>query len=376
MSDDKHQDNDPWLGAPVTPGDSENDSSDTAAAAGQQTNADNPGQDTNTGLLGRLRGKSRSGKTDQVDSENPERWERKVIEKLVLGLFKEQRKSRRWNMLFKGLMFSYLLMLFFIYMPDTGDTAVSIGKDTALVDINGVIAADATASADGVITGLRTAFKNKGTAGVILRINSPGGSPVQAGYINDEIGRLRAKHPDVPLYAVITDICASGGYYIAVAADHIYADKASIVGSIGVLMDGFGFVDAMNKLGIERRLLTAGEHKGFLDPFSPMNSKEKQHIESLLGNIHQQFIDTVKKGRGDRLGNHDDLFSGLVWSGEQSVEMGLTDGLGSSSYVAREVIGVEKIVDFTHQPPVLERFVERLGVTMANTLSSTLGKLR
>jgi protease-4 len=199
---------------------------------------------------------------------------------------------------------------------------------------------------------------------------------VQAGYINDEIGRLREQYPDIPLYAVISDICASGGYYIAVAADHIYADKASIVGSIGVLMDGFGFVEAMNKLGIERRLLTAGEHKGFLDPFSPMNNMEKQHITTLLGNIHQQFIATVKKGRGDRLSKDENLFSGLVWTGEQSVAMGLVDGLGSSSYVAREVIGAEKIVDFTHRAPLLERFVERLGVAMANTVASMAGKIR
>ena len=273
-------------------------------------------------------------------------------------------------------MFSYLLMLFFIYMPDSGDSGVSIGKHTALIDINGVIAADAAANADSIITGLRAAFKNKGTAGVILRINSPGGSPVQAGYINDEIVRLRSRHPDIPLYAVIGDICASGGYYIAVAADDIYADKASVVGSIGVLMDGFGFVEAMNKLGVERRLITAGEHKGFLDPFSPMKSQEKEHIKTLLGDIHKQFIDVVKKGRGDRLADNSELFSGLVWTGEQSVELGLIDGLGNSSYVAREVIGVEKIVDFTQREPILDRFVERLGVAMANTLSSLAGRIK
>jgi len=373
MSDDKNQDNDPWLGEPAGPANTEQHAADDAPATQQP----GQGEESQNSLLGRLRGKKRSKDTvSEQDIENPERWERKVIEKLVLGLFREQRKSRRWNLIFKGLMFSYLLMLFFIYMPDTGDSGVSIGKHTALIDIKGVIAADAEASADGVISGLRSAFNNKGTAGVIMRINSPGGSPVQAGYINDEIVRLRAKYPDIPLYSVISDICASGGYYIAVAADHIYADKASIVGSIGVLMDGFGFVDAMNKLGVERRLLTAGEHKGFLDPFSPMNSKEKQHIEALLANIHRQFIDVVKKGRGDRLEDHDELFSGLVWSGEQSVAMGLIDGLGSSSYVAREVIGVEKIVDFTHRPPALERFIERLGVAMANTVASMVGQIR
>jgi len=298
------------------------------------------------------------------------KWERHVIEKLVMGLFSEQRRSRRWNIIFKGLFLAYFLMLFFIYMPDMGDTSVSIGKHTALIEIQGVIAADSEASADNVITGLRAAFNDKGTAGIILRINSPGGSPVQAGYINDEIERLRGKHPDIPVYTVITDICASGGYYIAVAADQIYADKASIVGSIGVLMDGFGFVDAMKKIGVERRLLTAGEHKGFLDPFSPVNAMEKQHVENLLSEIHQQFISVVKKGRGDRLKPNEALFSGLVWSGEQGVEMGLVDGLGSSSYVAREVIGVERISDFTHKVPALDRFIERIGIAMANTLTA------
>jgi len=312
----------------------------------------------------------------KASTDRPEKWERQVIEKLVMGLFNEQRKSRRWSIIFKGLTLAYLLMLFFIYMPDLGDSNVSIGKHTALIDIQGVIAADTEASADNVISGLRAAFKDKGTAGIILRINSPGGSPVQAGYINDEIQRLRAEHPDVPLSSVITDICASGGYYIAVAADQIYADKASIVGSIGVLMDGFGFVGAMDKLGIERRLLTAGQHKGFLDPFSPINAAEKEHVEMLLGSIHQQFINTVKQGRGERLKQDDELFSGLVWSGEQGVEMGLVDGLGSSSYVAREVVGVEKIANFTHKVPALDRFIERIGVTMANILASKSVQLR
>jgi len=370
MSDENHQDKDPWLGEAPSAG------PESEPAGSASKDSDEP-----MGLLARLRGKKRrrqafAQNASQDGNANPETWERQVIEKLVMGLFREQRKSRRWNMIFKGLMLTYLLMLFIIYMPDSGDGSVSIGKHTALVEINGVIAADAEASADAVISGLRSAFKNKGTAGVIIRINSPGGSPVQAGYINDEIGRLRAIYPDIPLYAVITDICASGGYYIAVAADHIYADKASIVGSIGVLMDGFGFVDAMHKLGVERRLLTAGEHKGFLDPFSPVNRQEKEHVETLLNNIHQQFIAAVKKGRGDRLGDNDDLFSGLVWTGEQGVAMGLVDGLGSSSYVAREVIGVEKIVDFTHRPPAFERFIERLGITMVNSLSTMAAKIR
>jgi len=364
MSDDNQKDNDPWLGEPVSQAETEQDA-DRSGDEGEKH-----------GLLGRLRGSRKSGTDGPSTTDDPQNWERKLIEKLVMGLFQEQRKNRRWSLIFKGLFFSYLLMLFFIYMPDSGDSGVSIGKHTALVDISGVIAADAEANADSIITGLRAAFKNKGTAGVIIRINSPGGSPVQAGYINDEIVRLRKSHPDIPLYAVIGDICASGGYYIAAAADDIYADKASIVGSIGVLMDGFGFVDAMNKLGIERRLITAGEHKGFLDPFSPMNSQEKEHIKMLLGNIHKQFIDVVKKGRGGRLADNDDLFSGLVWTGEESVGLGLIDGLGNSSYVAREVIGVEKIVDFTQREPLLDRFAERLGVAMANTVSSMIGHLK
>lgn len=359
-----NNDNDPWLGDEV-----KDNAEGSASKSGQE------GSSSQGSWLGRFR-RRRDQEEEQFSSENPSQWERRLIEKLVMGLFREQRKSRRWSLIFKGLLLAYLLMLFFIYMPDTGDTGVSIGKHTALVDIRGVIAADSEASADNVITGLRSAFKNKGTAGVILQINSPGGSPVQAGYINDEIHRLRQLHPDIPVYTVISDICASGGYYIAVGADQIYADKASIVGSIGVLMDGFGFVDAMNKLGIERRLLTAGEHKGFLDPFSPLNTVEKKHVENLLAQIHQQFINVVKQGRGDRLKENKDLFSGLVWTGAQAVDMGLVDGLGNSSYVAREVIGVERIVDFTHERPPLERFIERIGATMFNSLSSMSGKLR
>lgn len=361
MTDNK--DNDPWLGEEV-----KND----ADASGPDNGAEAPAAQRS--WLDRFR-RRRTQENGVFSDDNPDHWERRVIEKLVMGLFREQRRTRRWNLIFKGLLLAYLLMLFFIYMPDTGDTGVSIGKHTALIDIRGVIAADAEASADNVITGLRSAFKNKGTAGVILRINSPGGSPVQAGYINDEIHRLRKLHPDIPVYTVITDICASGGYYIAVGADQIYADKASIVGSIGVLMDGFGFVDAMNKLGVERRLLTAGEHKGFLDPFSPINAMEKKHVETLLAQIHQQFINVVKRGRGERLKDNKDLFSGLVWTGAQAVDMGLIDGLGSSSYVAREVIGVEHIVDFTHERPPLERFIERIGATMVNSLSSMSGKI-
>ncbi|VFM98195.1 MAG: protease-4 [Candidatus Kentron sp. G] len=237
-----------------------------------------------------------------------------------------------------------------------------------------MIAEGSDASADRVISGLRSAFKDKNTKGVVLRINSPGGTPVQAGYINDEIGRLRDEYPDIPLYAVVTDICASGGYYVAVAADRIYADKSSVIGSIGVLVNGFGFVGAMEKLGVERRLLTAGKHKGFLDPFSPADPEEVSHLQSVLKEIHQAFIDTVRKGRGDRLrGEESELFNGLVWSGKQAIRLGLADELGSSSYVAREVIGAEEIVDFTWERDYLERFAERFGAAVTEALTTQAG---
>ncbi len=298
-------------------------------------------------------------------------WEHDLIEQLAFASLKEQRRSRRWGIFFKTATLAYLIAIFIVFMPgDWGDDGITKDKHTALVDIRGVIADDQDANADTIVSGLRAAFKNKNTVGVIVRINSPGGSPVQAGYVNDEITRLRDEYPDIPLYAVVTDICASGGYYIAVAADEIYADKASLVGSIGVLMNSFGFVDAMEKLGVERRLITAGKNKGFMDPFSPLKEEDQMHIQTMLGNTHQQFIETVKKGRGDRLHENDDLFSGLIWTGEQSVELGLIDGLGSSSYVAREIIGAEKIVDYTDHRPYFEKLVERLGAGVAQAISS------
>jgi len=245
----------------------------------------------------------------------------------------------------------------------------SPGKHTALVDLNGVISASSAASAENMMAGLQDAFKDKRTRGVILRINSPGGSPVQAGYINDEMRRLRAKYPDIPLYAVVEDICASGGYYVAVAADRIYIDKASIIGSIGVLMDGFGFTGTMEKLGIERRLLAAGENKGFLDPFSPLLEPQKQHAEQMLGQIHQQFIGVVRAGRGERLKETPDMFSGLLWVGQKSIDLGLADALGSIEYVAREVIQAEDIVDFTPRDNIAERLAKKFGAGMAEGLS-------
>ncbi len=298
-------------------------------------------------------------------------WERDVINRLAFAALAEQRRARRWGIFFKSILLLYVVVVLMLYLPERfGTGAISTGKHTALVDMDGVIATDMPAGSENVIEGLRAAFEDKHTAGVILRINSPGGSPVQASYINEEIRRLRKDHPSVHLYAVITDICASGGYYVAAAAERIYADKASIVGSIGVLMNGFGFVDTMHKLGIERRLLTAGEHKGMLDPFSPQRPEDVQHIQALLDEIHQQFIQVVKAGRGERLKDDPEIFSGLVWSGERGVELGLVDGLASSTQVARDVIGAEDVVDYTAHPDFLERISEQLGLSMARAFSS------
>jgi len=314
--------------------------------------------------------------SEEQQNQDPsaEQWQQDIVNRLAFAALNEQRKSRRWRIFFMLVFLAYLFLVYFtIVMPPEGGKSMTLGKHTALVEINGVIAGDKQASADNIVTGLRDAFEDKNTAGIILRINSPGGSPVQAGYINDEIYRLREEHPKIKVYAVITDICASGGYYIASAADEIYADKASIVGSIGVVMNGFGFTGAMDKLGVERRLYTAGKNKGFLDPFSPEKKDEVKHIKTMLENIHQQFINVVKKGRGDRLADDPKLFSGLIWTGEEGMKLGLVDGLGSSSYVAREIIKAENIVDYTPRPDFFQRFAGEIGAAMANTMSETLG---
>ncbi|HET7776834.1 MAG TPA: S49 family peptidase [Azospira sp.] len=258
---------------------------------------------------------------------------------------------------------------------DWGDTEkLADGRHTALVQLKGVIEAGGEASADKINAALRSAFEDKGTAGVILRINSPGGSPVQSGIINDEIRRLRSKYPDIPLYVVVEDVCASGGYYVAAAADRIYVDKASLVGSIGVLMDGFGFTSAMDKLGVERRLLTAGENKGFLDPFSPQDPKQKQMAQTMLAEIHKQFIDVVKKGRGQRLKETSDMFSGLVWTGARSIELGLADDFGTVNSVARDVLKAEKVLDYTQKENIAERFAKRFGADMVQGAVKALGQ--
>jgi protease IV len=294
-------------------------------------------------------------------------WERKILEKVALAAIQEQRRARHWGIFFKLLVLIYLFALLFIGIGWFGKKD-GAGKHTALVEVRGVIGPDSPASADNITTGLQDAFKDKRTQGVIVRINSPGGSPVQAGYINDEIRRLRAKYPNIPVYAVVEDICASGGYYIAVAADKIYVNKASIIGSIGVLMDGFGFTGTMEKLGVERRLLAAGENKGFLDPFSPINESQKQYAETMLKDIHSQFISVVRQGRGKRLKETPEMFSGLLWIGQKSIELGLADAMGSIDSVARDVIQAEDIVDYTPKENIAERVAKRFGAAMAETL--------
>lgn len=314
--------------------------------------------------------------TDQENAESEtrgERFEQSMVNELAREFLREQRRSRRWSIFFKLLLAIYVFAFFAIYIAGNSNLHTDGfpgEKHTALVDIDGVISANTEANADSIVAALRAAFEDHDTKGVILRINSPGGSPVQAGYVNDEIRRLRAKYPKIHLYAVIGDMCASGGYYIASAADKIYADKASIVGSIGVIMEGFGFVDAIKKLGIERRVLHAGEHKDFMDPFAPEDPDEVAQVRMLLDNIYQQFIDVVKKGRGKRLKDDPKIFSGLVWTGQEAVKLGLVDGLGSPGYVARDVIGAEHIVDYTRHENYFDRFAKRLGVAMADRLQS------
>ena len=303
-------------------------------------------------------------------SDQNNNWERGVIEKLAMTAIQEQRRARHWGIFFKTLTFAYLFIILFLAMGWVGMPEKSLGTDkhTALVDMQGVIAPDSQASADNLIPSLQDAFGDKNTQGVILRINSPGGSPVQAGQINDEIRRLRALYPAIPLYVVVEDICASGGYYVAVAADKIFVDKASLIGSIGVLMDGFGFTGTMEKLGVERRLITAGANKGFLDPFSAADPAQQEYAKQMIAEIHQQFIDVVKQGRGKRLKETPDVFSGLIWSGQRGVEMGLADGMGSVESVARDIIKAENIVDFTLEENFADRLAKRFGAGVASAI--------
>ncbi len=302
-------------------------------------------------------------------TDDPE-WERALINRLAAEFLRDQRRARRWGLVLKFGVLAYLILLSVtLVMDGIGDSMGAASEHTAVVEVEGLIAAKASASADRIVTGLRKAFEADKAKAVILRINSPGGSPVQSGYVYDEIRRLREKYPDKPVYAVAADVCASGAYYMASAADEIYVDRASLIGSIGVRLDSFGFQRALDELGIQRRLLTAGEHKGILDPFSTFDEWDREFIQGLLDNLHQQFITAVKEGRGDRLSGGDELFSGLFWTGQESVGLGLSDGLGSASFVAREVIGAETLVDYSQQRDLFERLAERVGTAFAATLA-------
>ena len=292
--------------------------------------------------------------------ENEPYWERQLLEKIAFATLQEQRAKRRWGIFFKLVVLSYFVAVLVMVVDWGRSEPMAAGRHTAVIHLHGTLEANGEASAQNLNEALQAAFGDKGTAGVVLRINSPGGSPVQAGIVHDEIRRLRTTHPQIPLYVVVEDLCASGGYYVAVAGDQIFVDKASIVGSIGVLMDAFGFTGTMEKLGIERRLLTAGENKGFLDPFSPQDARQKAHAQVLLREIHAQFIEVVRRGRGGRLKETPELFSGLMWTGSQSVKLGLADGFGTVGSVARDVIKAEKLVDFTVKENIAERFAKRL----------------
>jgi protease-4 len=298
-------------------------------------------------------------------------WERDVITKLATAALKEQRRSRLWGIFFKLLTFAYITLAVALFAFDwkSDGSMVSGKKHTALVELTGTIAPGADASAERITGALQAAFKDKNTQGVIMRINSPGGSPVQSQTIYDEMRRLRQKYPDIPLYVVVEDICASGGYFIAVGADRIYVSKSSIVGSIGVLMNGFGFTGLMEKLGVERRLITAGENKAMLDPFSPMDEKHRAYAKQLAEEIHQQFIAVVREGRGKRLKESPETFSGLIWSGEKSVQLGLADAIGSLDSVARDVIKAEEIVDYTQKENIAEKFAKRFGASVGTAIA-------
>lgn len=299
---------------------------------------------------------------------NDDNSERGALERLLLAHLAEQRKTRRWGLFFKSLGFIWLFAVVFMVMFHEDGNFASVRPHTALIDLKGEIGGNEGVSADALITSLDAAFEDKHSQAVVLRINSPGGSPVQAGQVNDEIWRLRAKYPKVPLYVVVDDLCASGGYYIAAAADKIFVDKASLVGSIGVLMDGFGFTAGMKKLGVERRLLTAGENKGFLDPYSPVNPRQEAYARTMLAEVHQQFIKVVRQGRGKRLKETPEMFSGLVWSGTRSIELGLADALGNLDYVAREVVKAEDIVDYSPQESLTDRLARRIGTSLGDAI--------
>ena len=311
----------------------------------------------------------------QITNTNQEEgWERKVLEKLALSAITEQTRARRWGVFFKSLAFCYLTLVLGItlYPVLKKDMGIDSKEHTAVIDVTGPIAEDKDANAASIIESLRNAVKDKQTKGIILHSNSPGGSPVQSAYVYEEIRAIKKQHPDLPIYAVVSDICASGCYYIASATDKIFVNPSSLIGSIGVLMDGFGFVDVMQKLGVERRLLTAGAHKAMLDPFSPPKTDETKYMQGLLDQVHQQFISAVKAGRGDRLIESPDMFSGLVWTGEAGVKIGIADAFGTEDYVAKDIIGAENRVDFTKQSRFLDKIAGKLGASFGHALGALI----
>lgn len=306
---------------------------------------------------------------DQTKTPPEGNWEREILQKIALSGIEEQRKSRRWGIFFKmfGVVYLVGVFAFAIFLHYNSGPEEAKKPHTAMVDLKGVISDKSEASAQNVNEALEKAFKDEHSTGVILRINSPGGSPVQSDLINREIKRLKVKY-NKPIYAVVEDICASGGYYVAVSTDKIYVNPSSVVGSIGVLMDGFGFAGVMEKVGVERRLLTAGENKGFLDPYSPQLASQKEHAQKMLGEIHQQFIAVVKNGRGKKLKDSNDTFSGLMWTGNNAIEAGLVDEIGSIDSVARDVIKSENIVDYTIKRGFAERLAQRFGSSLGETV--------
>ncbi|HVL77133.1 MAG TPA: S49 family peptidase [Noviherbaspirillum sp.] len=304
--------------------------------------------------------------------ERKEGWERDMLERLAFASLREQRAARRWRIFMRLLTLAVIAWGFWIAFGITARSTEVVARHTALIEIDGAIESGARGAAESVIPALKRAFEDANSVGVILRINSPGGSPVQAGMINDEITRLRAEYPRKPLYVVVDEVCASGGYYIAAAADKIFVNKASIIGSIGVMIESFGFAGAMEKLGIERRLLASGDNKGFLDPFSPQSEAHRQYAQEMLREVHQQFIDVVRSGRGDRLKETPEIFSGLFWSGARAVELGLADGFGTIDSVAREELKAEEVIDYTHREGLSELLLRRFGTSVGSSAAATL----
>ena len=301
-------------------------------------------------------------------------WERDIIEKVALAAITEQTKARRWSVFVRSLVFLYILVFFGVSMyPKIKQNMGGSGSQhTAIIDVTGVIAEDKEANAADIIDSLRDAVKDENTKGIILHSNSPGGSPVQSNYVYEEIRNIKKEHPNLPIYAVVSDICASGCYYIASASDKIFVNPSSLIGSIGVIMDGFGFVDAMQKIGVERRLLTAGSHKAMLDPFSPPKADETRYMQELIDQVHQQFITAVKTGRGDRLKETPDMFSGLVWTGEAGIKIGVADAYGNDDFVAKTIIGAEKQVDYTQKTSFIDKMTSKLGASFGQALGSLL----